>query len=133
MTTKTALNDEARALFAGPNIAHLATLLPDGGPHSVPVMIDIEGDHLAFFTAPTSRKGRNLATDDRVAISVTDRENLVRSALVRGRVVRRVGGDAGWAIVDRIFAKYTGGAYPRGESREAYLVEPEHVIVPTFG
>jgi Pyridoxamine 5'-phosphate oxidase len=31
----TVLNDEARALFAGPNIAHLATLLPDGGPHSV--------------------------------------------------------------------------------------------------
>jgi hypothetical protein len=40
---------------------------------------------------------------------VTDRENLVRSALVRGRVVKRVGGDAGWEIVDRIFAKYTGG------------------------
>jgi PPOX class probable F420-dependent enzyme len=129
----TVLSDEARALFAGPNIAHVATLLPDGGPHSVPVMIDVEGDHLAFFTSPNSRKGRNLAADDRIAISVTDRENLVRSALVRGRVVKRVGGDAGWAIVDRIFAKYTGGPYPRGEDREAYLVEPAHVSVPTFG
>jgi hypothetical protein len=38
------------------------------------------------------------------------RENLViRSALVRGRVVKRVGGDAGWEIADRIFAKCTGG------------------------
>jgi PPOX class probable F420-dependent enzyme len=129
----TVLNDEARALFAGTNIAHIATLLPDGGPHSVPVMIDIEGDHLAFFTSPTSRKGRNLVADGRVAISVTDRENLVRSAIVRGRVVKRVGGDAGWAIVDRIFVKYTGGPYPRGEDREAFLVEPEQVIVPTFG
>jgi PPOX class probable F420-dependent enzyme len=129
----TELDDEARALFAGPNIAHLATLLPDGSPHSVPVMIDLEGDRLAFFTSPASRKARNLAADDRVAISVTDRENLVRSALVRGRVVGRVGGDAGWAIVDRIFAKYTGGPYPRDEGREAYLVEPVHVIVPTFG
>jgi len=129
----TVLNEEARALFAGPNIAHIATLLPDGGPHSVPVMIDIEGEYLAFFTAPNSRKGRNLAADDRVAISVVDRENLVRSALVRGRVVKRVGGDAGWEIVDRIFAKYTGGTYPRGEDREAFLVEPERVTVPTFG
>ena len=129
----TMLNDEARALFAGPNIAHIATLLPDGGPHSVPMMMDIEGDHLAFFTSPNSRKARNLAADDRVAISVTDRENLVRSALVRGRVVKRIGGDAGWEIVDRIFAKYTGGPYPRGEEREAFLVEPAHVIVPTFG
>jgi PPOX class probable F420-dependent enzyme len=129
----TVLDDEARALFGGANIAHIATLLPDGGPHSVPVMIDVEGEYLAFFTSPTSRKGRNLAADDRIAISVTDRDNLVRSALVRGRVVKRVGGDAGWGIVDRIFAKYTGGRYPRGEEREAYLVEPVHVTVPTFG
>ncbi|HEY3688669.1 MAG TPA: pyridoxamine 5'-phosphate oxidase family protein [Streptosporangiaceae bacterium] len=129
----TTLDAAARDLFAGPNIAHIATLLPDGGPHSVPVMIDIEGDHLVFFTSPRSRKGRNLAADDRVAISVTDRENLVRSALVRGRVVERIGGDAGWEIVDRVFAKYTGGPYPRGDEREAYLVEPLHVIVPTFG
>jgi PPOX class probable F420-dependent enzyme len=129
----TVLDDEARDLFAGPNIAHIATLLPDGGPHSVPVMIDIEGDYLAFFTSPNSRKGRNLHADDRIAISVTDRGNLVRSALVRGRVVKRVGGDAGWEIVDRIFAKYTGGPYPQREDREAYLVEPTRVIVPTFG
>lgn len=129
----TVLDDEARDLFAGTNIAHIATVLPDGGPHSVPVMIDIEGRYLAFFTSPGSRKGRNLRADDRVAISVTDRENLVRSALVRGRVVERVGGDAGWRIVDRIFAKYTGTPYPEREDREAYLVEPAHVIVPTFG
>jgi hypothetical protein len=47
--------------------------------------------------------------------------------------VDRIDGDAGWAIVDRIFAKYTGGPYPRGEDRSAFLVEPAHVIVPTFG
>lgn len=128
----TVLNDEARALFAGPNIAHIATLLPDGGPHSVPVMIDIEGEYLAFYTSPNSRKARNLLADDRVAISVVDRENLVRCAIVRGRVAKRIGGDAGWEIVDRIFAKYTGGPYPRDEVRETFLVEPEHVIVPTF-
>ena len=129
----TVFNEEARALLAGPNIAHIATLLPDGGPHSVPVMIDIEGEYLAFFTSPNSRKGRNLAADNRVAISVADRDNLVRSVLVRGRVVKRIGGDAGWEIVDRIFAKYTGGPYPQREDREAFLVEPAHVSVPTFG
>lgn len=52
----TVLNDEARALFAGPNIAHIATLLPGGGPHSVPVVIDVEGEHLAFFTSPASAR-----------------------------------------------------------------------------
>ena len=51
--------------------------------------------------------------DDRIAIPVTDRHNLVRSALLRGRVVKRVGSDSGWEIVDPIFAKYTGGPYPQ--------------------
>lgn len=129
----TTLNDEARALFTGTNVGHIATILPAGGPHSVPVMVDIEGEYIAFFTSPDSRKGRNIDADDRVAISVADRDNLVRSAIVQGRVVKRVGGDAGWAIVDRIFAKYTGGPYPRGDTREAFLVEPARVIVPTFG
>lgn len=41
--------------------------------------------------------------------------------------------DAGWAIVDRIFATYTGSRYPQREGREAYLVEPVQVTVPTFG
>jgi PPOX class probable F420-dependent enzyme len=128
----TTLDHEARALFAGQNIAHVATVLPDGGPHSVPVMVDIEGEYLAFFTSPGSRKARNLDADDRVAISITDREDPIRSALIRGRVVERVGGEAGWEIVDRIFAKYTGGPYPRSGHREAFLVEQTHVRVPTF-
>ena len=66
-------------------------------------------------------------------ISATDRDSLVRSVLVRGRAVRRVGGDAGWEIVDRISATYAGGPYPRREDREAFLVEPAHLSVPTFG
>jgi len=61
-------------------------------------MIDVEGEYLAFFTSPISRKGRNLAADDRIAISVTERASWVRSALVRGRVVKRVGGDAGASL-----------------------------------
>jgi hypothetical protein len=65
-------------------------------------------------------------------LSARRRLHLVRSALVRGRVVKRIGGDGGWEIVDRIFAKYTGGPYPHREDREAFLVEPAHVIVPTF-
>jgi Bacterial protein of unknown function (DUF899)/Pyridoxamine 5'-phosphate oxidase len=43
---------EARALLAGPNIAHIATLMPDGGPHSVPVMIDVEGEYWRSSARP---------------------------------------------------------------------------------
>ena len=31
-------------LFEGPNIAHVATLMPDGAPHSVPMWVGVEGD-----------------------------------------------------------------------------------------
>ena len=46
----TQLPDDVRALFAGPNDAHVATLMPDGGPHSVPVWVGVEAGRIAFLT-----------------------------------------------------------------------------------
>ena len=51
----TRLPDGVRALFDGPNYAHVATVLPDGGPHSVPVWVGLEGNRIAFLTGPDSR------------------------------------------------------------------------------
>lgn len=31
------INDDLREILAGTPIAHIATVLPDGGPHAVPV------------------------------------------------------------------------------------------------
>ena len=39
-----ALPDDVRELLEARNFAHLATALPDGSPHSVPVWIDVEGE-----------------------------------------------------------------------------------------
>jgi PPOX class probable F420-dependent enzyme len=127
------LTDDVRALFDGPNQAHVATLLPDGSPHSVPIWVGVEDDLIAFLTSPGSRKARNLERDPRVAISVTDRERPFAMATVRGRVVERVDGDAGWAIIDRIAEKYTGGPYPLREDRVAFLVSPDHAWAQSFG
>jgi hypothetical protein len=44
-----------------------------------------------------------------------------------------VGRHAGWEIVDRIFAEFTGGPCPHRQDREAFLVEPTRIIVPAFG
>lgn len=118
--------EDVRALVAGTNIAHLATLLPDGSPHSVPLWVGLEGDRIAFLTSPESRKARNVAKDPRVALSLLDAEQPTRMAHVRGRVVAMVGGDAGWAIIDRMAQKYLGTPYPLREDRVVYLVEVEH-------
>jgi PPOX class probable F420-dependent enzyme len=117
--------DDVRALLDAPNIVHIATVLPDGGPHSVPVWVGVEGDRVAFLTSPGSRKARNIARDPRVAISVADRDRPNVMAQVRGRVVEVVEGDAGWEIIDRISQRYIGQPYPLRSDRVAYLVEPE--------
>ncbi|MBO0811625.1 MAG: PPOX class F420-dependent oxidoreductase [Microlunatus sp.] len=122
------LDDLARRLISGPNYAHLATLLPDGAPHSVPIWVDLEDDRIVFLTSPSSRKARNIAADPRVCLSVTDREQPFTAASIRGRVVGRIDGDAGWRIIDRIAEKYVGGPYDRGSERVIYLIEPDQVL-----
>src|SRR5438876_691934 len=81
------LGDEVRGLLEAPNYGHLATVLPDGSPHSVPIWVLLEDERIAFFTQPGSRKAQNLARDPRVALSLTDFENPYLSAWLRGRVV----------------------------------------------
>lgn len=124
----TKISDDVRRLLDGPNTAHLATLLPDGSPHSVPVWIGMVGEQVAFQTGPGSRKGRNVARDPRVSVSVTDHAQPFTMAQVRGRVTGRIEGDAAWEIIDRIAAKYIGCPYPdHGDDRVVFLIEPDHV------
>jgi PPOX class probable F420-dependent enzyme len=119
-----ALPAEVRELLEARNFAHLATTLPDGSPHSVPVWIGVEGGHVVFFTQPGSRKARNLERDPRVAVSAVDLENPYRSAQLRGRVVGTVEGEEALEIIDRLAVKYTGEPFPM-RSGVVFLVEPE--------
>ena len=125
MTTElTMIKPDVRRVLGGTPIAHLATVLPDGAPHSVPVWIGTHGNRIAILTGPDSRKARNLRRDPRVAISLTPPDNPYQPVIIRGRVVEWVEGDAGWEIVDQIAMKYTGGPYSRDEQRIALLIEP---------
>jgi PPOX class probable F420-dependent enzyme len=122
------LPELARELLSRANFAHVATVLPSGAPHSVPVWIALEGDRIAFFTQPGSRKARNLAADPRVAISIVDHEQPYKTAQIRGRVVETVGGEEALAIMDRMSVRYTGKPFPYRQGI-ALLVEPEKVSV----
>ena len=119
------LSDDVRALLEARNIVHLATVRPDGSPHSVPVWAAIEEGKIAFFTQPTSRKARNVEREPRVALSIVDQDNPYRMAQVRGRVVETREGDAALEIMDRMSRRYTGEDFPM-RSGVAYLIEPEH-------
>ncbi len=125
----TMLNPDVRRVLDGASIAHLATVLPDGAPHSVPVWIGTEGDHVVILTGPDSRKARNLRRDPRVALSLTPADNPFQPVIIRGRVVEWIEGDAAWQIVDRIATKYIGGPYTRSEQRVVALIEPDRQSV----
>jgi PPOX class probable F420-dependent enzyme len=124
----TMLDTDVRRVLDGTPIAHLASVLPDGAPHSVPVWIATVGDRLAILTGPGTRKARNLRRDPRVAISLTPADNPFQPIIVRGEVVEWLEGDAAWEVVDRISAKYIGGPYPRDDERVVALIAPSRVI-----
>jgi PPOX class probable F420-dependent enzyme len=127
------ISNEVRDLLDGPNYAHVATLLPDGAPHTVPVWIAREGDRIAFLTGPESRKARNIERDPRVAFSLTRHDDPFTMASIRGRVVERLDGDRAWEVIDRMAQQYLGGPYPRGEERVVFLVQAERAWAQSFG
>ncbi|WIY05188.1 TIGR03618 family F420-dependent PPOX class oxidoreductase [Amycolatopsis mongoliensis] len=117
------IDADIRRILSTNVVAHLATVLPDGAPHSIPLWVDPEGDHIAIMTGPDSQKARNLRRDPRVALSLTPAENPFEPVIIRGRVVEWVEGDAAWEIVDRIATKYIGQPYGRDQLRVVGLIE----------
>jgi len=130
--TVTTLTEGVRRLIEGVNVAHLATLSPDGAPHVVPVWVAIEGDRIVFHTDPRSRKARNVARDPRVAISITDQDRPGAMAHIRGRVVDVLGDERAWAVIDRLSIKYVGQPYPERVDRALFVVEPEQAWARDF-
>ena len=118
------LEPEVRRLLETTAVAHLATVLPDGSPHSVPLWVGAEGDRVAILTGPGSRKARNLRRDPRVALSLAPPDDPFTPVIVRGQVVEWLEGDAAWEVIDRIATRYTGQPYARGEERVVALIEP---------
>jgi len=117
---------EAKSLIDRPNFAHLATLMADGSPQSVPVWIGREGDHLIICTGENSLKGKNSRRDPRVALSIVELNNAYEEVQIRGRVVVRRP-DPELKIMDPISHKYTGKPFPfrTPEGRVALIIEVE--------
>jgi PPOX class probable F420-dependent enzyme len=123
------LKPDVRRVLDGTSIAHLATVLPDGSPHSVPVWVGTRGDQIVFLTGPGMRKARNLRRDPRLALSIAPIDNPWEPVVIRGRVVEWIEGDEAWKIVDELATKYIGQPYPREQERVVIVIEPERQTV----
>jgi PPOX class probable F420-dependent enzyme len=120
------LSNEIRALLDRPNFAHLATLMLDGSPQSVPVWVGREGDRILICTGEGSMKAKNTRRDPRVALSIVDFRDPYQEAQLRGRVVERRP-DGEFKYMDPISQKYTGKPFPfrSPEGRVGLVVEVE--------
>ena len=123
------LDPTVRRSVDADQLAHLATVLPDGSPHTVPLWVGTRGDQIVFLTGPDSRKARNLRRDPRVALSLTEAGNPYSPVIVRGRVVEWLSGDEAWAIIDAIAMKYIGRPYGRDQERVVGVIEPDRQTV----
>jgi PPOX class probable F420-dependent enzyme len=120
------LTPEAKNLIDRPNFAHLATLMSDGSPQSVPVWVGREGEHIVICTGENSLKAKNSRRDPRVALSIVDFNNPYEEVQIRGRVIERRP-DPEFKIMDPVSHKYTGKPFPFRalEGRVALIIEVE--------
>ena len=117
------LSADVTRLIDGRNFAHLATLMNDGSPHSVPVWIGREGQRVFITTDEKSVKARNTQRDPRVAISIVDLSDPYSETQLRGRVVERRT-DSEFKYIDAVSKKYVGQPWPyREETPVALFIE----------
>jgi PPOX class probable F420-dependent enzyme len=97
-------------LRAGKRTAKLATTRADGAPHVVPVWFIVVEAAVVFTCAGGSVKGRNLARDPRVAVSVDDEVFPYTFVTVSGSVQVAERPDDLLAWTTRIARRYVGAA-----------------------
>lgn len=120
----------ARAIFDKRVIAHVASIGPDGGPYVSPVWVELDSDDIVLNTALGRMKARNLASDPRVAVSLTDPDDDEVCVIVMGTVVgfTTKGADE---VIDRLAAKYTGSATfldrKEGQVRVTVTIRPDRI------
>ena len=79
-------NAETLRLLGGRNYAVLATINPDGSPHTSTMWVGLDGDDLLFSTVAGRVKHRNMLRDPRVSVTVWDSADPEISVDLRGRV-----------------------------------------------
>ena len=116
-----------RDLLEAPNLAHLATVMPDHSPQVTPVWFEFDGEFIMFNSAKGRQKDRNLRANPHVALSIVDPKNSYRYLEVRGEIVE-ITEEGADAVIDRLAKRYLGlDRYPyhnERETRVTYTVKP---------
>mgnify|MGYP005857079805 CR=1 FL=1 len=113
------------AFLARPNPAVVATLRPDGSPHTAATWYDWEDGQILLNMDAGRLRLRFLRRDARVALTVLDVENWYRHVSLLGRVVS-IADDDDLADIDRLSFRYVGRQYVnRASPRVSAWMQPE--------
>jgi PPOX class probable F420-dependent enzyme len=108
---------EVDAFLREPNPCVIATLRPDGSPHTVATWYDWEDGRVLVNMDATRLRLRFMRRDPRVALTVLNKDSWYDHVSLLGRVVS-IEDDPDLADIDRLALRYTGKPY-RDRSRKS--------------
>ncbi len=113
---KSPIPQELHGFLAQPNPSVIATLTPEGEPHSAATWYLWDDGRVLVNMDETRKRLRHLRRDPRVSLTILDRGEWYRQLTLRGRAVE-IADDDGLESIDRLARRYTGNDYARRDSR----------------
>ena len=111
--------------LAQPNAAVIATLRPDGSPHTAATWYDWEDGRVLLNMDASRVRLSYMRRDPRASLTVIDLEQWYRQVTLMGRVVR-IEDDPELADIDRLAQRYTGREYrDRNRRSVSAWLEPQ--------
>ncbi|MFL5824968.1 MAG: TIGR03618 family F420-dependent PPOX class oxidoreductase [Thermoleophilaceae bacterium] len=111
---KPPLPPELEEFLEQPNPAVIATLQPDGGPHTAATWYLWEDGRVLVNMEDSRRRLEYLRSDPRVSLTVLGADDWYHHVTLRGRAVA-IEDDADFSGINRLSRHYTGEAYSRRE------------------
>jgi PPOX class probable F420-dependent enzyme len=117
--------DDVSEFLARPNAAVVATLRPDGSPHTAVTWYDWDDGRVLLNMAESRLRLRFMRRDPRAALTAFPPGNWYEHVSLIGRVVS-IEDDSDLADIDRLALRYTGRPFSRrGQKRVSAWLEPE--------
>ncbi len=127
--------EEYHDLFESKSFAHVATILPDGSPHSVPMWVGYDGEYVLTAGGQEHQRHANMQRDRRVALSIVDPDDPYRSISIRGEVVEMAEDGALAFLDEKARLHWDVDEFPHERDKDRYLVkiEPRSVVDSSSG
>src|SRR6185503_15814853 len=106
----TPLPQELEEFLTQPNPSVIATIEPDGSPHTAATWYLWENGRVLVNMADTRKRLDHMRRDPRVSLTVMAEETFYNQVTLRGRVAE-IAADDDLSGIDRLSTHYMGSAY----------------------